>query len=30
MSTQNQISIVIPQPVIDEVTTKLQECRASV
>jgi len=27
MSTQNQISIEIPQTVIDEVTTKLQECK---
>jgi hypothetical protein len=29
MSTQNQISIEIPQTVIDEVTAKLQECRAA-
>lgn len=29
MSTQNQISIVIPQLVIDEVTSKLQECRTA-
>ena len=27
MSTQNQISIVIPQSVIDAVTAKLQECK---
>jgi len=27
MSTQNQISIVIPQAVIDTVTTKLKECK---
>ena len=27
MSTQNQISIVIPQAVIDAVTEKLQECK---
>lgn len=29
MSTNNQISVVIPQQVIDEVTQKFQECRAS-
>lgn len=27
MSTKNQISIVIPQNIIEEVTNKLQECR---
>lgn len=27
MSTQNQISIVIPQPVIDEVMAKLKDCK---
>ena len=29
MSTQNQISIEIPQAVIDEVMTKLQECKTA-
>jgi phage gpG-like protein len=29
MSTKNQISIVIPQTIIDEVTNKLQECRTT-
>lgn len=29
MSTNNQISVEIPQPIIDEVTLKLQECRAA-
>ena len=29
MSTNNQISVEIPQPIIDEVTQKLQECRAA-
>jgi hypothetical protein len=29
MSTKNQISIVIPQNILDDVTSKLQECKAA-
>lgn len=29
MSAQNQISVVIPQAVIDTVTTKLKECKTA-
>ncbi len=29
MSVQNQISIIIPQTVIDEITTKLKECKTA-